>query len=132
LFGGERAIVASIARCLSNSMTSPSSSNTSSRNSTAAKRLAGTWRLPVTIATVTRGRTSPALIRSPEKKTWLFHPRRHKWSKHFRWAGPLLEGRTPVGRATITALNINLRNRVLLREELTIEGAFPPDLGGSA
>jgi hypothetical protein len=33
----------------------------------------------------------------------LFHPRRHKWSRHFRWQGALLVGRTPIGRATIAA-----------------------------
>src|SRR5579884_106586 len=27
----------------------------------------------------------------------LFHPRRMKWVRHFRWDGPYLVGRTPVG-----------------------------------
>src|SRR5262249_5410841 len=31
----------------------------------------------------------------------LFHPRRHRWSTHFRWAGPVLVGKTAIGRATI-------------------------------
>jgi 5-methylcytosine-specific restriction endonuclease McrA len=31
----------------------------------------------------------------------LFHPRRDKWSRHFRWDGPALIGRTAIGRATI-------------------------------
>jgi hypothetical protein len=50
----------------------------------------------------------------PETKriTRLFHPRRHKWARHFRWNGPLLEGRTPIGRATIAVLKINLPERV--------------------
>lgn len=55
----------------------------------------------------------------------LFHPRRHKWSRHFRWEGPLLLGRTPVGRATIAVLGINLPLRVQLRQELIDEGVFP-------
>jgi hypothetical protein len=29
----------------------------------------------------------------------LFHPRRHKWSRHFRWRGALLVGRTPLSAA---------------------------------
>ena len=29
---------------------------------------------------------------STQKRTWLFHPRRHKWSRHFRWDGALLIG----------------------------------------
>ena len=37
------------------------------------------------------------------RRTWLFNPRRHKWARHFRWDGPILVGRTAVGRATIAA-----------------------------
>jgi hypothetical protein len=55
----------------------------------------------------------------------LFHPRRHKWSRHFRWQGALLVGRTPMGRATVAVLGINLPLRVLLRGELIEEGVFP-------
>ena len=38
------------------------------------------------------------------KIVWLFNPRRHKWSRHFRWCGAVLEGRTPIGRATVATL----------------------------
>jgi hypothetical protein len=55
----------------------------------------------------------------------LFHPRRHKWSRHFRWQGPMLVGRTPIGRATIEVLGINLPLRIRLRQELIDEGVFP-------
>ena len=34
----------------------------------------------------------------------LFHPRRHKWDRHFRWDGPVLVGRTAIGRATVAVL----------------------------
>ena len=60
------------------------------------------------------------------KKVWLFHPRRHKWAKHFRWDGPILLGRTPTGRATIAVLGINLPLRIRLRAELIKEGIFLP------
>ena len=56
----------------------------------------------------------------------LFHPRRHKWSRHFRWDGPVLVGQTPNGRATVIALKINLDYRVELRQGLIEEGVFPP------
>ena len=56
----------------------------------------------------------------------LFNPRRHKWSRHFRWDGPLLVGRTPQGRATVRVLKINLEYRVAFRQELIDEGVFPP------
>ena len=56
----------------------------------------------------------------------LFHPRLHKWPHHFRWEGPFLVGRTPIGRATIEVLAINLAHRVAVRHALIIEGVFPP------
>src|SRR5439155_2681980 len=31
------------------------------------------------------------------KLTRLFHPRRHRWARHFRWDGPYVVGRTAVG-----------------------------------
>lgn len=56
----------------------------------------------------------------------LFHPRRHKWSRHFRWDGPTLVGRTPEGRATIAVLNINDPEAVAIRMNLIDAGLFPP------
>lgn len=58
------------------------------------------------------------------KRSWLFNPRRQKWDRHFRWNGPLLVGRTAVGRATIAALDMNSKHRVRLRAELIAEGVF--------
>jgi hypothetical protein len=60
------------------------------------------------------------------KKTWLFNPRRMKWSRHFRWQGPMLLGRTGTGRATIATLGMNLPCRVAQRAALIEEGVFPP------
>jgi hypothetical protein len=60
------------------------------------------------------------------KLTALFHPRRHKWERHFRWRGPLLVGRTAIGRTTIVVLAMNDRDLVEVREALIAEGAFPP------
>jgi hypothetical protein len=58
--------------------------------------------------------------------TPLFHPRRHKWSKHFRWQGAYLIGRTAIGRTTVNLLHINDEYRVELRALLIAEGIFPP------
>lgn len=60
------------------------------------------------------------------KKAWLFHPRRMKWSRHFRWDGPILVGRTPAGRATIQVLKVNDDDYVQTRAALISEGEFPP------
>lgn len=62
-----------------------------------------------------------------KRLTPLFNPRRHKWSKHFRWDGPTLVGLTPIGRATVTVLEINLDYRVEFRRDLIEEGVFPPE-----
>jgi hypothetical protein len=55
----------------------------------------------------------------------LFNPRANKWEDHFAWDGALLVGRTPIGRATIDVLAINLPYRLELRLALTEEGVFP-------
>jgi 5-methylcytosine-specific restriction endonuclease McrA len=60
------------------------------------------------------------------KITRLFHPRRHKWDRHFRWQGPFLVGRTAIGRTTIAVLRINMLLRVEHRAALMAAGLFPP------
>lgn len=59
------------------------------------------------------------------KRAWLYHPRRMKWARHFRWDGPYLVGRTPEGRATIEVLKINDEDYVQARAALIAEGVFP-------
>ena len=54
--------------------------------------------------------------------TNLFHPRRHRWMRHFRWRGGRLEGRTAIGRTTIRVLHMNDPGRSLLRAQLFAEG----------
>ncbi len=55
----------------------------------------------------------------------LYHPRNDGWTRHFRWEGPLLVGRTPIGRATIAVLAINHPDAVSVRLALIEEGVFP-------
>lgn len=54
----------------------------------------------------------------------LYNPRSHSWSRHFRWDGPRIVGRTPIGRVTVEILAMNDPIRVALREELLKEGTF--------
>jgi hypothetical protein len=54
----------------------------------------------------------------------LFNPRRDQWTDHFRWNGPVIQGRTPVRRATIAVLEINEPSAVEFRRELMKEGRF--------
>jgi len=60
------------------------------------------------------------------KLTRLFNPRRRRWARHFRWDGPILVGRTAVGRTTVYVLAMNLPVRVAIREALIAAGRFPP------
>src|SRR3954454_21915659 len=73
-----------------------------------------------------KGSDISSLTADTRKLTPLFNPRRHKWAKHFRWQGPYLLGRTPIGRVTVTLLHINDEVRVGMREGLIEEGLFPP------
>jgi hypothetical protein len=58
----------------------------------------------------------------------LFNPRRDVWNEHFRWvnAGLEVEGLTPVGRATVAALKLNLPIRVIARRAWVVAGWHPP------
>lgn len=57
--------------------------------------------------------------------TRLFHPRRDIWTDHFEWRGAVLAGRTPIGRATIHVLAVNLPAIVAVRQSLIREGSLP-------
>jgi hypothetical protein len=57
--------------------------------------------------------------------TRLFNPRRQRWTTHFTWDGPLLVGKTAIGRTTIAVLNMNHPDRVELRRILFAAGIFP-------
>jgi HNH endonuclease len=59
------------------------------------------------------------------KMARLFHPRRHRWSRHFRWDGVTVVGRTAIGRATVAVLNMNDRDVLNDRAALAEEGLFP-------
>jgi hypothetical protein len=55
----------------------------------------------------------------------LFHPRRQSWRRHFQWNGPVLAGRTAIGRATIAVLAVNHWDRIELRQGLIEAGLLP-------
>lgn len=56
--------------------------------------------------------------------TPLFHPRRHRWERHFRWEGPYLVGRTATGRVTVEVLEMNNAAAIALREALIDAGVI--------
>lgn len=71
-----------------------------------------------------KGSNIAGLDPKTRRLTRLFHPRRHRWAWHFRWDGPVLLGRTPIGRTTIRVLQINSEEAVTLRGSLMAEGIF--------
>ena len=59
----------------------------------------------------------------------LFDPRRQSWKDHFFWSpdGEQVIGRTPTGRATIVALDLNRPLLVRSRRLWVLAGWHPPD-----
>lgn len=58
----------------------------------------------------------------------LFHPRRQRWRDHFQWdsEGVAILGLTPIGRATIEALQLNHPQSVAVRRRWVAAGWHPP------
>ncbi|MCC7423896.1 MAG: HNH endonuclease [Planctomycetaceae bacterium] len=54
----------------------------------------------------------------------LYNPRADSWDDHFAWEGPVLKGKTAIGRTTIEVLKINAPDRVELRRLLIAAGLF--------
>ncbi len=87
----------------------------SARGPTNAKNLA------LACVTCSLRKAARTHARDPLSKEWvpLFHPRRDRWSDHFRWTPEFrLHGLTPTGRATITALGMNRPAVIAIRETL--------------
>ena len=58
----------------------------------------------------------------------LFNPRTQTWQEHFRWRlnGTRIQGKTPCGRATVEALEMN-RNRIVALRKIWVKwGEHPP------
>src|SRR5574340_672653 len=58
------------------------------------------------------------------KVTPLYHPRLDRWEEHFQFDGASIEGRTPIGRATVRLLRFNTPERLLDRQELIRLGRY--------
>ncbi len=62
------------------------------------------------------------------KRVGLFHPRKQKWTEHFVWNRDFTQiiGRTPIGRATVIALDLNRPGAINLRRLLRKTKLHPP------
>jgi HNH endonuclease len=61
-----------------------------------------------------------------DTKVLFFNPRQQLWQEHFRWDGVQIVGLTPVGRATIAALDLNRAMMLSIRAEEELLGRHPP------
>ena len=59
----------------------------------------------------------------------LFNPREQVWAEHFVWSENkiLIIGKTPCGRATVSALQLNSDLQRTAREFWKLTGIFPPE-----
>lgn len=57
--------------------------------------------------------------------TLLFNPRLDIWSQHFRWEDGEIVPLTPVGRATISLLQLNEPERLRMRTNLIQQQRYP-------
>ena len=66
-----------------------------------------------------KGKQTQALDPETGRQVRLFDPRRQQWSAHFAWSddGTRILGRTPCGRATVLALQLNNLIAVMVRTE---------------
>jgi hypothetical protein len=70
--------------------------------------------------------------RAPDPQTGklvsLFHPIRDAWQEHFEWqeGAALIAGRTPCGRTTAAALQMNRPVMIELRRYWAATGRHPP------
>lgn len=62
------------------------------------------------------------------RRVRLFHPRKQHWDDHFAWSDDFGEivGRSPTGRATVVALDMNRPQTVRLRRLFAHERWHPP------
>lgn len=56
----------------------------------------------------------------------LFNPRRDSWRLHFRWGDVRAVGRSPTGRVTVAALNLNRAVAQAIRQEESLRDRHPP------
>jgi hypothetical protein len=70
------------------------------------------------------------LVVDPETgvRVRVFNPREQDWKRHFAWAegATRIDGRTPAGRATVAALQLNRPSLVLARRLWVAAGWHPP------
>jgi len=75
-----------------------------------------------------KGSQTESLDPETGQRLRLFDPRRQRWCDHFSWSedGTRVFGRTPCGRATVIALQLNKLIALMVRSEWVAAGWHPP------
>lgn len=75
-----------------------------------------------------KGKQSHAFDPETGERVPLFNPRLQSWYDHFAWSDDSthIVGRTPVGRATVAALQLNNPEIVIARRLWASVGWWPP------
>lgn len=77
---------------------------------------------------VSKGARQDAVDPTTGESVPIFHPLRDRWAEHFRWSksGTEIVGRTPKGRATVVALQMNNPTVIFARRRWVGAGWHPP------
>ena len=90
----------------------------------------GLENLCLACASCNLSKASATTAPDPETSTVvsLFNPRTQIWSEHFKWIenDTKIQGLTPVGRATVTRMKMNLLRIMIAREVWVRAGEHPP------
>ena len=75
-----------------------------------------------------KGQSITGLDTESGEEVPLFHPRKHVWSEHFIWSADRLYiiGLTPIGRATVEALELNRERAIRIRAADVAVERHPP------
>ena len=78
----------------------------------------------------TKGAQMKALDPLSGQPVSIFNPRRQNWWEHFRWSDSGVEiiGITPIGRATVVALDLNNIISLIVRQNWVTAGWHPPTI----
>lgn len=81
-------------------------------------------------ATCNRAKSDKVLVfdKITQNEVPIFNPRTENWNEHFSWSEDGIEivSKTAVGRATISALNLNRDLYIIVRRNWVIAGWHPP------
>jgi hypothetical protein len=77
---------------------------------------------------LSKGRVTFSLDPDTGRVVSLFNPRTQAWSENFEWIqdGTIIRGLSPVGRATVARLRMNITRVVIARRVWIRAGEHPP------